>query len=177
MQPSSHFLKNNVEMIEAARHCINQRQHLPALVLMYTHIDTLAWAGSTKQRQSTRRNFEAWVSRWLIPEIAQHAPSLTSTDLYAARCSVLHSLTSKSDLTVQGKAKEIAYAWGNADAALMNATLASTSVAAKLVTLHYEILFKGICQAVANFMEAAELDASLKAQLEQAASIMFYNTP
>ena len=66
---------------------------------------------------------------------------------------------------------------GQSDAALMNATLASTSVAAKLVTLHYEILFKGICQAVANFMEAAELDASLKAQLEQAASIMFYNTP
>jgi cytosine/adenosine deaminase-related metal-dependent hydrolase len=71
---SPHFTKNNTDMLDAAARCIRLRQYLPALVMIYTHIDTLARAGSTKQKGTVRQNFEEWVNRWLLPEMAADAP-------------------------------------------------------------------------------------------------------
>jgi hypothetical protein len=172
---SPHFIKNNKDMIEAAERCIELRQFLPALVLIYSHIDTLAWAGSTKETRNVRRNFETWVSRWLIPELSVDSPSLTATDLYAARCGVLHSLTSKSDLSSAGEAKEVCYAWGNAKASILDSALSTTVFSGKLVTVHVEALLNGLREAIAKFIEAADTDPSLRTNLEEAAGKHYMN--
>lgn len=174
---SPNFVKNNKDMIEAAKRCIELRQFLPALVLMYSHIDTLAWAGSTKEARNVRRNFETWVSRWLLPELSADSPSLTATDLYAARCGVLHSLTSKSDLSRAGEAKEVCYAWGNARASVLDSALSTTVFSGKLVTVHAEALLNGLREAIAKFIEATDTDPSLRANLEEAAGKYFTNVP
>jgi len=171
------FLKNNADMVAAAKRCIELRQFLPALILMYSHIDTLAWAGSAKQKQSVRRNFESWVSRWLLPELSAKVPALTATDLYAARCGVLHSLTSKSDLSAAGVAKEMAYAWGTADALLLNSAIASTAYSNKLVTLHYNELHTSLTGAIAKFMKSTDSDSALLARLEEAAGKHYVSVP
>jgi hypothetical protein len=177
MSVSQYFLKNNADMIVATARCIELCQFMPALVLMYSHIDTLAWSGSTKKKGSTRRNFESWVSKWLLPELAAKAPQVSATDLYAARCGVLHSLTSKSNLTNAGAAREIAYAWGDANAATLGSDLAASPLSNKLVTLHYEDLFNGLRKAIAKFMEAAEADPALMTYLEEAAGQHYMNIP
>lgn len=41
--------------------------------------------------------------------------SCTEADLYAAKCSVVHSFTPDSDLTKAGKARVIGYAFGSAN--------------------------------------------------------------
>jgi hypothetical protein len=174
---SPHFEKNNKDMIDAAARCVELRQFLPALVLMYTHIDTLAWAGSSKEKRSTRRNFESWVEKWLLPELAADAPKLTATDLYAARCGVLHSLTSKSDLSSSGAAREIAYAWGTAKSSVLDEVLSKTKFANKLVTLHYEALLNGLRNAVAKFTTVAQSDILLRERLEEAAGKHYMNIP
>ena len=79
-------------------------------MLIYAHIDTLAWAASEKTRMSVRGNFDASVSLWLLPQLAPNAPEVSATDLYGARCAVLYTPTGKSDLAADGKAREIAYA-------------------------------------------------------------------
>lgn len=155
-------------MLEAAGRCVQLRQHLPAMVLIYSHIDTLAWAGSSKQKASVRATFEEWVSRWLLPELATVAPTLTATDLYAARCAVLHTLTGSSDLSIAGKAKRIAYAWGTARAHVLDEALGSTEFAGTFVTLHYENLLQALKSALEKFTLAAQSDASLRASLEEA---------
>ena len=106
----ANFAKNNEDMLAAAQRCLELRQFLPTLVLIYAHIDTLAWAASEKTRMSVRGNFDASVSLWLLPQLAPNAPEVSATDLYGARCAVLYTPTGKSDLAADGKAREIAYA-------------------------------------------------------------------
>jgi hypothetical protein len=174
---SPNFIKNNSDMLEAAERAIELRQHLPALVLIYSHIDTLAWAGSAKEKQSNRRTFEAWVSQWLLPELQVDAPTLTAADLYGARCGILHSLTSKSDLSSSGAAKQIAYAWGSADPQLLDQIFAATQFAGAIVTLHYQALLNALKRAYANFLSSTSADPSLVSRLEVAAGHHYMNIP
>jgi hypothetical protein len=169
------FLKNNAEMLDAAQRCLELRQFLPALVLIYAHIDTLAWAASKKARAETRRNFEGWATRWLLPHLSKHAPEVTATDLFAARCGVLHTLTGKSDLAATGSAREISYAWGTGRVDVLRSAIVDSGLAAKLVALHYDDLLSSLRHSVADFVAYAESDAELSAQLEVAAGKHYEN--
>jgi hypothetical protein len=171
----ANFAKNNDEMLAAAQRCLELRQLLPALVLIYAHIDTLAWAASEKGRMDTRRNFEAWVSRWLLPQLAPHAPDVSATDLYGARCGVLHTLTGKSDLAPHGKAREIDYAWGTGQVEVIRSAIVAYRLSDKHVALHYDHLLAALKAAVFHFLDFASSDAELSARLEVAAEKHYEN--
>ena len=162
------FLKNNADMLDAAERCIELRQHLPSLGLIYSHIDTLAWAASAKTGGNVRRNFEAWANAWLLPNLRTHSPEVSATDLYGARCGVLHSLTSKSSLSVKGQAREVAYAWGTARAEVLRAAMADAEPSIQLVAIHYEELLRCLRKAVADFVACANTDQNLATALEAA---------
>jgi hypothetical protein len=170
---SPEFLKNNAEMLDAAARSTQLRQHLPTTVLIYTHIDTLGWAGSSKQGSSVRKSFEDWVSKWMLPELTIETPTLTATDLYAARCGVLHTLTASSDLSDLGKAKKVAYAWGTATAQALNDVFATSTAAGKVVTLHYETLLGALRNGYERFIASAAHDPVLQQRLEDAAGRHF----
>lgn len=163
------FLKNNEDMLAASKHCIEVRQYIPALVLIYSHIDTLAWASTSKGNGSVGDRFEAWVNTWLLPELVDSAPTLTATELYAARCGMVHTLTSTSHLSSSGKARRIGYAAGTASPQAMDEALASTEFAGQIVMLHYEVLFRALCSAIDNFIGASSENAALLENLEAAA--------
>ena len=171
------FLKNNADMLDAAERCIELRQHLPSLVLMYSHIDTLAWAASKKSGQDVRLNFEAWANRWLIPHLKNHAPDVTATDLYGARCGVLHTLTGKSGLSGSGHAREIAYAWGTGRVDFLREALNQAGKAGQLVALHYQEILECLRSAVADFVASADQNAELAAALESADLKHYVNLP
>jgi hypothetical protein len=162
-------------MLAAAQRCLELRQFLPALVLIYTHIDTLAWAASEKTRMAVRDNFEAWVSRWLLPQLAPNAPDVSATDLYAARCGVLHTLTGKSDLVADGKAREIFYAWGLGQVEVLRSAILAHGFSDKCVALHYDHLLAALKAAVSRFLDFASSDAELSARLEVAAGKHYEN--
>lgn len=170
---SPKFLKNNAEMLDAAARSTQLRQHLPTAVLIYAHIDTLAWAGSSKQGASVRKNFEDWVSKWMLPELTIETPTLTATDLYAARCGVLHTLTASSDLSDLGKAKKVVYAWGSATAQAANDVIATSNAAGKVATLHFETLLSALRNGYERFIAAAAQDPVLQQRLEDAAGKHF----
>lgn len=173
----ANFQKNNADLLNAAERCIEFRQHLPSLVLIYSHIDTLAWSGSNKLGGDIRRTFEAWVNRWLLPHLKSHAPPITATDVYGARCGVLHTLTSKSDLSVKGYAREIAYAWGTGRAEILQAALDGSVVRGQLVVLHYQELLKCLRSAVEDFVASAANDTELARELIAADAKHYMNIP
>lgn len=164
-------------MLTAAERCIALRQHLPALVLIYSHVDTQAWAASDKSGGDVRMNFEVWATRWLIPYLRSHSPEVTATDLYGARCGVLHTLTSKSGLSARGIAREVAYAWGTADAAVLRKALADANLPQQLVVLHYQELLNSLRNAVADFVSSADNDPQLAAALEAADGTHYTTIP
>lgn len=171
------LLKNNADMLSAAERCIELRQHLPALVLIYSHIDTLAWAASNKSGVDVRTNFESWAMRWLLPHLKDHAPDITAADLYGARCGVLHTLTGYSALLARGSAREIAYAWGTGDVKVLREVMAQASPSKELVALHYEQLLGALRHAVADFVASADNDPGLASALEAADAKHYTNLP
>src|ERR1700722_11320118 len=98
------FETNYAEVLSAIERCLEGRLHLPALMLMYSTIDTLAWVAADKRVNNQRARFEDWARRWLLPSSKLKC---SPTDLYAARCAILHTLTYEADLTKSGKAKRI----------------------------------------------------------------------
>src|SRR5690349_17875223 len=85
---------------------------MPALCLTYSFIDTLGWAASEKTPQNVGARFEDWVNRWLLPSLREHTTEVCAIDLYAARCAVLHTLTSESDLRAKGKKLDASHMLG-----------------------------------------------------------------
>jgi hypothetical protein len=162
------FMKNYVQVIQGIEVCLERKLLLPSLILIYTLIDTLAWASSDK-KASVRSRFEAWVTEWLT----SLAPC-TATELYAARCGILHTLTSKADLTTKGKIREVAYAWGTAKSEDLQATIDHLGNI-PVVAVHVEALFQAVCLAMAEMMEKAESDPMLASFLAEAAAMHLVN--
>jgi len=80
-------------------------QYLQALVLVYSAIDTLAWA-SKISGDATRTDFCEFVNKYMQPETNL---GCTAKDLYGARCSILHSSAAESRLSREGKVSELWY--------------------------------------------------------------------
>jgi len=77
------------------------------LIVCYSTIDTLGLLYSPpEQLSANRKSFKAWVDRFLIPRARD---PYNAADLYAARCAVLHSHSTSSDLSRSGKARQIQY--------------------------------------------------------------------
>jgi hypothetical protein len=156
--------------IQAAEHCLRQRQHMPALVLMYSLMDTLAWtAADAKRAVGVRRRFEAWISHWLLPHLQLTYPELTAVDLYAARCAVLHSMTDDSDLSRRGKAKRIVYAWEIPEVEQLK-SLTQSQPGGSYIPLQYAALLSSLVWSADRFIKEASQSLLLSKRVLEASN-------
>lgn len=95
------------DVIGAVHSCLDQRLWEPALILLYSNIDALAWLGCPEGRSDvTRADFIAWVSAYMLPI---EGSDCTAEDLYAARCGLLHTHTADSRLNRNRLARRVYY--------------------------------------------------------------------
>lgn len=123
------LVKSLTGLNEAIGGCLERKQFLPALILIYAGIDIVASA-ERHQSEGTKASFTRWVDSYLSPN---KALGCTAVELYAARCGILHTSTADSNLSRAGKARKIYYAWGNASASDLSETanrLGTTDVVA-----------------------------------------------
>lgn len=92
-------------VLEAIDDCLDRKQIVPTLVLLYTAIDVVAGL----ERRPSKTAFIRWVEAYMLP--VGRLPC-RGVDLYAARCRVLHTLGANSDLERNGEARSLIYAWG-----------------------------------------------------------------
>jgi hypothetical protein len=148
--------------------CQQAKILLSTLVLTYSGIDTMASLDRPSSQQYVQRNdFMAWVNAYLLPDSAL---SVTALDLYAARCSILHTFGPRSKLTDDAKASTISYAWGNASAQALREELdhhrrESTEVV-HLDTL-IGALFTGIDRWKADVADSPDRVASLMLRTDE----------
>lgn len=117
------FRDNLLTLLTATKDCL-QRHGLPGLILLYSTMDILAWLSrppTSGYSDVTAAGVLAWLDRFYLP--GSGLPC-TSHDLYAARCSLLHSLTSRSRLHHKMRARIINYAHGEADPSKLEANWA-----------------------------------------------------
>lgn len=159
------FYQNYVQVVAGIRLCIDKRLITPALILIYATMDSYAWAVSGGAKPSVRARFEAFVSDWMM---LNHPLPCTPTDLYGARCAILHTLTGYSDLSRSRQAKPVAYAWGTASVAPLTAALDHVA-SGETVSLHIEDLANALFDAMAAVSEKARTDPQLEARLRKSA--------
>jgi hypothetical protein len=159
------FYQNYVQVVAAIRLCLDKRLITPGLILIYATIDSFAWAASESPGSTVRSRFEAFVEEWMLPN---HPLPCSPTDLYGARCAILHTLTAYSDLSNSRQAKPIAYAWGSGNASSLSTVLQHAQVR-DAVCLHVEDLANALFNAMAAVSERATTDPSLDARLKEAA--------
>jgi hypothetical protein len=100
-------------LVSSIELCLRNHFTAPSLILTYATIDIMAWLDRDENHQDVQRDdFIRWVETYLLP--SSQLPC-TAIDLYAARCSLLHSYSAESKLSREGKANLVFYAWGTAE--------------------------------------------------------------
>jgi hypothetical protein len=85
---------------------------LPALTLTYCFIDNMAYLNADETELRVRPRFERWVADWML---SRGRLGCEASDLYAARCAVVHTWSAESSVSEKGEAKHILYHYGSAD--------------------------------------------------------------
>lgn len=94
------------------------------LVIIYSSIDSMGLLDAPPtQASASGDSFKNWVKKYLL---TNGAFEFNEVDFWSARCSVLHTFTSESDLSKAGKAKEIQYFSGPKDSPMAQAFVSAT---------------------------------------------------
>ena len=109
----------------------------------------------TGQSSATRETFKLWVRKYLL---SYPGLEFDEVDLYAARCAVLHTHTSKSALSSSGHARELQYYSGDrgSEGALRFVSLTISMQNGIHLPIHLEDLLLAFLDALNKF--AIDLD-------------------
>lgn len=54
------------QIITAIDYCIAEKLIMPALVLIYSAIDSVSWIASDDEDQSVGERFQTWGNKWML---------------------------------------------------------------------------------------------------------------
>ncbi|MBW3512222.1 hypothetical protein [Janthinobacterium sp. NKUCC06_STL] len=101
------------KMQEAAVCLLQNGYRLPALMLVYTTIDQMAWLSISGTGEAKGTDFIAWVDKYMLAHHNSGLEGVTAGDLWGARCGLLHTATAESRSLKNGTAdSRIAYTYG-----------------------------------------------------------------
>src|ERR1019366_9893809 len=105
------FYKNTTELIESIEDCYAKQRFTPCLVLLFSRIDIMA--SLDNNGRATGDAFRRWVERYLLKAFPFKC---TSSELWSARCGIVHTFSARSDQTEKGGQRKVIYSWGTMDA-------------------------------------------------------------
>lgn len=146
--------ENLMSLSKGVDACLDNKLIGPALILIYSAIDTAAWLDSNDEF-ATRKSFIGWTNRYLL---STSALSCSAVDLYAARCGLLHTFTPNSKLNSDKKARRICYAWGKSRGEDLQRTIDLAKTGGEYVAVKVEELFVAWRDGVLTFTDELESD-------------------
>lgn len=147
-----------MQTIDAIKQLVVANCYMQALVVLYSAIDTLAWV-SLETGDVTRSAFCQWIDTYIDPE---KLISCTAQDLYAARCAIVHSSTTKSKLSRDGKARELWYVTSSLSADRLQEC--ARSVGLKAHVIPFTLLVAAFADGAMNFSEALTQNAEFESR-------------
>ena len=165
------LFRSYAQIITAIDNCIADKLIMPALILLYSAIDSVSWIASDDENQSVGKRFQSWVDTWMLQK---YPLPCTAIELYAARCVILHTLTPDSDLSEKKGVRRISYAWGTALQKDLDESIKLLEYPG--VAIHVNDIFSSFQSGFADFLESLETDEARKDLFMQKASKHFANT-
>lgn len=156
------FYDSYIQLIRSLDHAEENHLVVPALVLVYSAIDSVSWLAADGSKDSGKY-FRTWVAKWILkdPRI-----KCSAEELYAARCGLVHTLTPTSSMTQKG-VRKIAYSWGSSDNALLDSVLKNGELESQLASIHLSDLIEAFRNGMADYMEYVDRDPALRAAFEK----------
>jgi hypothetical protein len=138
---AEHIVKSNKAMAVL----FQNQHHESALILIYSWVDRLAWL-SVESEDSSGPNFKAWLNKYLLTETS--TLPCNANDLWASRCSILHTGTAEARDVKKGKARSVYYYGGPIEVTAKNN---DTEVFVNIGHLHV-----GLIEASNRFLQYLE---------------------
>ena len=109
--PAPHDTVVNVvhhQIKRGIRVCLDHECFGSAVILVYSGIDAMAYVSLPAERERVKRaEIVRWANRYMP---LCKSGDLTGDELYSARCAMLHTYGVASDMTRQGRCRQIGYA-------------------------------------------------------------------
>lgn len=141
------------------------------LILVFSSIDAMGLLGAAPSvSKASGTTFKDWAGKYLLN--GTNMP-FNEVDLWGARCAVLHTQTSLSDLSAAGKARQIQWYAGDpeTDVAKTFVTLVSTLEKGSHVAGHFDSFYKQFCVGVGTFatdlLKTCRSDAAVEKRVLQ----------
>src|SRR5689334_16152270 len=134
----------------AVEACLRDKLYLPSLILIYSAIDIVS-SLERDASEGTRISFTRWVDSYILKGSALPC---TALELYAARCAVLHTMTSIADLTLAGKARSLVYILGDRAAGDLQDVLSTHGCSE--VAIHIGDLLEAFVRGINTFLGEIE---------------------
>jgi hypothetical protein len=145
--------------------------HLPALMLIYSGIDSMAWLGRDSGKdQGSRQDFIGWARAYLLPGSKLKC---SAEDLYGARCAILHSMVAESSMSRGGGAKLVWYSWGDHSAENLQSSIDKMENTSA-VAVHIPDLIQAVHHGFSRFFTAIEADPLLCATVNARAEEKYF---
>ena len=153
----------------ATEKCIEDKLWLPALVLIYSYIDSLAWLEATDDNIKASVRFQVWADKWLL---SRGNLNCSSVDLYGARNGLLHRMTSDSKLSEKGRARRIIYDYVGVDTSRLLKDHQISS--GEFVVININTLVNETKDAAVEFLGSCDHDSDVRARFTMKAE-RFYS--
>jgi hypothetical protein len=165
-------LKSDIgQLTETATHCFKDGRILPGLVLLYATIDIVASLDRPVSKENAdRKDFMSWVDAYVLRGSSLRS---SATDLYAARCGLLHTYTPESRLSREGTAKEIYYAWGTGKAEDLEEAMNRSNLKTPTVAVHADELLRAVGRGFDKFFRDLSKDPRRAARVYDRAGKWF----
>lgn len=147
------------KICEAIDLCMSKKLITPSLILLYSGMDILGWLEYGDSLKSGQR-FRKWVDCYILP---LPGSSCDATDLYGARCGLIHTFTPDSDLSKKNKARKIYYAWGTSEIDALNKIITLGNMK-ECIALKIEVLIEAFKDGIQSFLVDLKKDPQ-KAQI------------
>jgi hypothetical protein len=158
------LLKATYDVEACIEYALEKKMHMPATILLYSAIDAAAWL-SCKHDKHTNKEYIEWVDKWMLP---LNKLQCTAIDLYAARCGILHTFTSKTDLTQSGRTRQMCYVYGDSTVDEMEYILrAGKNKVSDYAVVHFNDLFDSYKTGYRDFVNDAQSDPAKLATYEK----------
>lgn len=162
------FYKNFVSIFTAINLCLDNKLILPTLMLIYSAIDIVGGL-ERKKGEGTKASFLRFVDGYLLKA---KPLGCTALELYGARCGTLHAAAAESDLSKEGKARMVIYAWGAGK--LDDINKASKRLKYNdSVAVHVSDLLGALQNGLVNYLEEVYKDADRIKVVESNAAKVF----
>ncbi|WP_342423128.1 hypothetical protein [Paenibacillus sp. FSL E2-0178] len=166
-----HIFNNFERNLIVIDYCRQNRHTSALLILVYSSIDAMASLTVELDREVQRQDFIDWINNYFINEIPAH--NIDAISLYAARCSVLHSLGSISRLSKDGRALEVGYYWESGDLKELPGTL-NRVLEGELILIEINDLVEAFKKSIENFKSAILQNQQLSTTVQNRGLNVFY---